>query len=118
MLLAGPLRSAFSIIGSTGLTALAAIVAAMVPRALRETQSKKDHATLVGNIVRGVFVWLLLVGIVGLPYWIVLDSAPRSSPRQRIAPRARAFSRALVHFRLARSQSFLEGVPHGLRHYA
>src|SRR6476659_718780 len=55
-----------------GLTALAAIVAAMVPRALRETQSSKDHATLVGNIVRGVFVWLLLVGIVGLPYWIVL----------------------------------------------
>ena len=55
-----------------GLTALAAIVAAMVPRALRETQSQKDHATLVGNIVRGIFVWLLLVGIVGLPYWIVL----------------------------------------------
>src|SRR5436305_3588631 len=55
-----------------GLTAVAAIVAAMVPRALRETQSGKDHATLVGNIVRGVFVWLLLVGIVGLPYWIVL----------------------------------------------
>jgi hypothetical protein len=55
-----------------GLTALAAIVAALVPRALRETQSKKDHATLIGNIVRGVFVWLLLVGIVGLPYWIVL----------------------------------------------
>jgi len=27
---------------------------------------------LAGNIVRGVFVWLLLVGIVGLPYWIVL----------------------------------------------
>src|SRR5438046_3967321 len=55
-----------------GLTALAAIVAALVPRALRETQSKKDHVTLVGNVVRGVFVWLLLVGIVGLPYWIVL----------------------------------------------
>src|SRR5437870_529365 len=57
-----------------GLTALAAIVAALVPRALRETQSKKDHTTLVGNIVRGVFVWLLLVGVVGLPYWIVLIS--------------------------------------------
>src|SRR6266540_4355861 len=55
-----------------GLTALAAIVAALIPRALRETQSKKDHATLVGNVVRDVFVWLLLVGIVGLPYWIVL----------------------------------------------
>src|SRR5436189_5182406 len=50
-----------------GLTALAAIVAALIPRALRETQSKKDHATLVGNVVRGVFVWLLLFGIVGLP---------------------------------------------------
>jgi hypothetical protein len=55
-----------------GLTALAAIVAAMIPRALRETQTKQDRATSVGNIVRGVFVWLLLVVIVGLPYWIVL----------------------------------------------
>ena len=55
-----------------GLTALAAIVAAIIPRALRETQTKKDHATLVGNIVRGVFVWLLLVVVVGVPYWIVL----------------------------------------------
>src|SRR5215475_6741929 len=55
-----------------GLTALAAIVAALIPRALRETQSKKDPTTLVGNMVRGVFVWLLLVGVVGLPYWIVL----------------------------------------------
>src|SRR5215467_13145113 len=55
-----------------GLTALAAIVGALVPRALRETQTKADHTTLAGNIVRGVFVWLLLVGIVGLPYWIVL----------------------------------------------
>ena len=55
-----------------GLTALAAIVAAMIPRALRETQTKADHATLAGNIVRGLFVWLLLVVVVGLPYWIVL----------------------------------------------
>src|SRR5215470_17258950 len=53
-----------------GLTAVAAIIAAPVPRALRETQSRKDHMTLVGNVVRGVFVWLLLVGIIGLPYWI------------------------------------------------
>ena len=55
-----------------GLTAVAAIVAAMIPRALRETQTKADHATLIGNIFRGVFVWLLLVVVVGLPYWIVL----------------------------------------------
>src|SRR5947199_4071917 len=39
-----------------GLTALAAIVASLVPRALRETQSKKDQTTLIGNILRGVFV--------------------------------------------------------------
>ena len=55
-----------------GLTAVAAIVAAMIPRALRETQTKRDHATFIGNVVRGVFVWLLLVVVVGLPYWIVL----------------------------------------------
>src|SRR5262245_44260513 len=55
-----------------GLTAVAAIVAAMIPRSLRETQTKADHATFIGNIFRGVFVWVLLVGVVGLPYWIVL----------------------------------------------
>jgi hypothetical protein len=55
-----------------GLTAIAAIVAALIPRALRETQQKSDGATWVGNVVRGVAIWLLLVGIVGLPYWIVL----------------------------------------------
>jgi len=55
-----------------GLTALAAIVAAIIPRAMRETQSKRGHATVVGNLVRGVFVWLLLIVVVGLPYWIVL----------------------------------------------
>jgi hypothetical protein len=49
-----------------GLTAVAAIVAAMIPRAMRETLSKKDHATLVGNVVRGIFVWLALVVVVGL----------------------------------------------------
>jgi Family of unknown function (DUF6498) len=55
-----------------GLTAVAAIVAAIIPRAMRETQSKRDHATLVGNVMRGIFVWLVLVVVVGLPYWIVL----------------------------------------------
>jgi hypothetical protein len=55
-----------------GLTALAAIVAALVPRALRETQTKSDGATWAGNLVRGVVTWIFLVGIVGLPYWIVL----------------------------------------------
>jgi hypothetical protein len=56
-----------------GLTALAAIVAALIPRALRETQPKSSGVTsAVMNLVRGVVTWIFLVGIVGLPYWIVL----------------------------------------------
>jgi hypothetical protein len=55
-----------------GLTALAAIVAALIPRALRETQPKSVGATWVANLVRGLVTWIFLVGIVGLPYWIVL----------------------------------------------
>ena len=55
-----------------GLTALAAIVAALIPRALRETQPKSVGATWAMNVVRGVVTWIFLVGIVGLPYWIVL----------------------------------------------
>jgi len=53
-----------------GLTAVAAIVAAIIPRCIRETQTKK--ATMVGNILRGIVAWIFLIGIVGLPYWIVL----------------------------------------------
>jgi len=55
-----------------GLTALAAIVGALVPRALRETQPKTGRVTWLGTAVRGVVTWIFLVGIVGLPYWIVL----------------------------------------------
>src|SRR6266550_492630 len=56
-----------------GLTALAAIVAALIPRALRETQPKSVSAmSAAANLVRGVVTWIFLVGIVGLPYWIVL----------------------------------------------
>jgi hypothetical protein len=55
-----------------GLTALAAIVAALIPRALSETQTKSGGASAAMNLVRGVVTWIFLVGIVGLPYWIVL----------------------------------------------
>jgi hypothetical protein len=56
-----------------GLSALAAIVAAIIPRALRETQLKSVGAmSSVMNLVRGVVTWIFLVGIIGLPYWIVL----------------------------------------------
>src|SRR5215467_6230994 len=53
-----------------GLTALAAIVAALVPRALRETQPKSTGVmSVAASVVRGVVTWFFLVGIVGLPYW-------------------------------------------------
>lgn len=56
-----------------GLAALAAITAAMVPRAMRET--RPPAITVVDRIegfLLGMFVWAFLVGIIGLPYWIVL----------------------------------------------
>jgi len=56
-----------------GLTTLAAIVAALTPCALRETQPKSVGAiSAAANLVRGVVTWIVLVGIVGMPYWIVL----------------------------------------------
>src|SRR5213596_4421986 len=46
-----------------GLTALVAIVTALIPRALRETQPKSAGA--VKNLLGGVLTWIFLVGIVG-----------------------------------------------------
>ena len=52
-----------------GLTAVAAIVAALIPRAQRETQPKSTGVmSAAANSVRGVVTWIFLVGIVGLPY--------------------------------------------------
>ena len=46
---------------------------ALVPRALRESQTKSEsQAPLPIKILRGVLTWILLVGIIGLPYWIIL----------------------------------------------
>ena len=62
-----------------GLTALAAITAALVPRAMRETRTKKEDTGQMSQVrgritevFRGVLIWIFLVGIIGLPYWIVL----------------------------------------------
>jgi hypothetical protein len=60
-----------------GLTALGAITAAMVPRALRESaptaaDGTKRQRSLITNIFGGVFTWVILMIFVGLPYWIVL----------------------------------------------
>jgi hypothetical protein len=62
-----------------GVTALAAITAALVPRAMRETRTKKEGTGQMSQVrgritevFRGVLTWILLVGIIGVPYWIVL----------------------------------------------
>jgi uncharacterized membrane protein len=55
-----------------GLTAVAAIVAALVPRALRESSAKSERANPVKTFFSGILTWIFLVGIVGMPYWIVL----------------------------------------------
>ena len=48
------------------------MVAALIPRALRETQPKIGRVSWAGTVTRGVVTWIFLVDIVGLPYWIVL----------------------------------------------
>ena len=59
-----------------GLTALAAIIAALIPRALRESETKSEsQAVLPIKILRGVVTWIFLVGIVGLPVLDRVDSA-------------------------------------------
>ena len=72
-----------------GLAALAAILAALVPRALRESQSASDSQVLPIKILRGLVTWIFLLGIVGLPYWIVLiplhDLLLSSGLRRQIA---------------------------------
>jgi hypothetical protein len=57
-----------------GLTALAAIVAAVVLRLLREMPANKNgrQSSFGAKIGIGVGTWLFLVVVVGLPYWIVL----------------------------------------------
>lgn len=54
-----------------GISAVSAIVAAMVPRALRETTPPRPPGP-VKRVFSGILTWVFLVGIVGLPYWIVL----------------------------------------------
>jgi hypothetical protein len=56
-----------------GISAVAAIVAAMVPRAMRETTPKSGRRPgPIKLVLSGILTWVFLVGIVGLPYWIVL----------------------------------------------
>ncbi len=55
-----------------GLAALAAIIAALIPRALRESQPQSTDSVPGLNFARGLVTWIFLLAVVGLPYWIVL----------------------------------------------
>ena len=55
-----------------GLVAVAAITAAMVPRAVRESAKAGIKGGVLLNIVRGTVTWVVLMVVVALPYWIVL----------------------------------------------
>jgi hypothetical protein len=56
-----------------GLVAVSAIIAAMIPRALRESdpQGHKNRG-VIAKVALGIFCWLILIAVVGMPYWIVL----------------------------------------------
>ncbi|MGH8171540.1 MAG: DUF6498-containing protein, partial [Rhodanobacteraceae bacterium] len=53
-----------------GLAALAAIIAALMPRVLRETYGKTSGPVTLALV--GFATWIFLVALLGLPYWIVL----------------------------------------------
>lgn len=55
-----------------GLVAVAAITAAIVPRAVREMPGQSESLLSPLNVIRGVVTWVILMVVVGLPYWIVL----------------------------------------------
>lgn len=57
-----------------GIVALSAILLAILPRAFKETSTTQERQKQ-GYIRQGInyiFVWVVLTGILGLPYWIVL----------------------------------------------
>jgi len=98
-----------------GLTALAAIVGALIPRALRETQPKSVGAMSGGGEPRARRSHVDFPGRDRRSAVLDrADSASRSTAWQRTAPPARTFAGTLVHLRRARGRTFLEGVPIGL----
>ena len=96
-----------------GLSALAAIVAALIPRALRETQPKSAGGSGAQHCARRGYMDFSRRHR-GSAVLDRTDSAARSAARRRPAPPARAFSRTLVHLWFARGRTLLEGVPIGL----
>lgn len=51
-----------------GITAMAAIIAVLVPLAMRESGVRSPG--WIVRLMQGVWTWLLLVAILGLPFWL------------------------------------------------
>ncbi len=95
-----------------GLTAVIAIVTAVIPRAIRETRSKSDG--IIKTVAGCLVAWIVLVVVVALPVLDRPNSAARSLAWLRTVASACPISSALVHIQLTGSESFLESVPRGL----
>lgn len=56
-----------------GVTALAAILAAVIARGVIESR-KVSGARIVRLVAGGVLIWVIIFGLFGMPYWFLLDS--------------------------------------------
>jgi hypothetical protein len=52
-----------------GLTALAAIIAVLVPLAMRDSGVGSSHGI---RLLQGLWTWVLLVALLGIPFWLAL----------------------------------------------
>ena len=56
-----------------GVTALAAILAAVIARSVSESR-KVSGAGIVRLVAGGMLIWIIIFGLFGMPYWFLLDS--------------------------------------------
>lgn len=56
-----------------GVTALAAILAAVIARGVMESR-KVSGAGMVRLVAGGMLIWVIIFGLCGMPYWFLLDS--------------------------------------------
>jgi hypothetical protein len=56
-----------------GITALAAILAAVIARGVLESR-KVSGAGLLRLVAGGVLIWIIVFGLCAMPYWFLLDS--------------------------------------------
>jgi len=58
-----------------GVTAMAAILAAVIARAILEGHRAAPTTGIFRPMAMGVLLWLIFFGLAGIPYWLLLDSA-------------------------------------------